>query len=201
MTLTLPNIFTIFRLVAAPGVALVFAVLPRPDADLAALVLFTAASVTDWLDGWLARRWDQITPFGRMLDPIADKAMVMTALAVLLMLSGPDPWVILPAAAILLREVAVSGLREFLAGRVSVPVTVMAKWKTAAQMTAIALLLLAGLNPGALPPPAPAPYIPDGAAEAARLAGLILLWLAGAMTLITGWDYFRRGLASPAMKE
>lgn len=201
MPLTLSNLLTVFRLLAAPGVALVFAALPRPAADLAALVLFTAASVTDWLDGWLARRWAQITPFGRMLDPIADKAMVMTALAVVLMLSGPDPWVILPAAAILLREVAVSGLREFLAGRVSVPVTVMAKWKTAAQMTAIAFLLLAGLNPGALPPPAPAPYIPEGAAEAARLAGLVLLWLAGAMTLVTGWDYFRRGLASPAMKE
>lgn len=190
MPLTIPNLLTVFRLLAAPGVALVFVFLPRPAADLWALGLFLGASLTDFLDGWLARRFDQQSEFGRMLDPIADKAMVMTALAVVMMLAGPDPWLIPPAAAIFLRETAVSGLREHLAGRVSIPVTRLAKWKTTVQMVAITVLM-AGFWAAA-----------GGAPEAAGwigAAGAWLLWLAGALTLITGWDYFRRGLASSAM--
>jgi CDP-diacylglycerol--glycerol-3-phosphate 3-phosphatidyltransferase len=209
MPFNLPNVLTVFRLLAAPGVALVFALLPRPGADLAALILFVGASVTDWLDGYLARKWEQTSPFGRMLDPIADKAMVMTALAVLLMLSGPETLVIVPAAVILLREVAVSGLREFLAGRVSVPVTTLAKWKTTTQMVAIAALLLAGFAGAAGEAPTvmagAEPVNPDGgwaaAAPVIEAAGLVLLWVAAVMTAITGWDYFRRGLSSPAMKS
>ena len=140
MQLNLPNSLTVLRLFAAPGVALIYVLLNRPAADAVALVLFMGASVTDYFDGMLARRWNQQSEFGRMLDPIADKAMVTTALAVLMMLAGPDPWLIVPAAAILLRETAVSGLREHLAGRVSIPVTKLAKWKTTVQMIAIAVL-------------------------------------------------------------
>lgn len=190
MPLTVPNILTVFRLLAAPAVALVFVALPRPAADLWALALFLGASATDFLDGWLARRFNQQSEFGRMLDPIADKAMVMTALAVVMMLAGPDPWLIPPAAAIFLRETAVSGLREHLAGRVSIPVTKLAKWKTTVQMAAIGVLM-GGFWAGAGGWP--------GAAGSVGAAGIALLWLAGALTLITGWDYFRRGLASPAM--
>ncbi|MEC9434520.1 MAG: CDP-diacylglycerol--glycerol-3-phosphate 3-phosphatidyltransferase [Pseudomonadota bacterium] len=190
MPLTVPNVLTVFRLLAAPAVALVFVALPRPAADLWALALFLGASVTDFLDGWLARRFNQQSEFGRMLDPIADKAMVMTALAVVMMLAGPDPWLIPPAAAIFLRETAVSGLREHLAGRVSIPVTKLAKWKTTVQMAAIGVLM-GGFWAGAGGWP--------GAAGSVGAAGIALLWLAGALTLITGWDYFRRGLASPAM--
>ncbi|MAS43575.1 MAG: CDP-diacylglycerol--glycerol-3-phosphate 3-phosphatidyltransferase [Rhodobacteraceae bacterium] len=190
MPLTIPNLLTVFRLLAAPAVALVFVALPRPAADLWALGLFLGASFTDFLDGWLARRFDQQTEFGRMLDPIADKAMVMTALAVVMMLAGPDPWMIPPAAAIFLRETAVSGLREHLAGRVSIPVTKLAKWKTTVQMAAIGVLM-GGFWAGAGGWPAAAG--PVGA------AGIALLWLAGVLTLLTGWDYFRRGLASHAM--
>lgn len=203
MPVNLPNLLTLFRLLAAPGVALAFALLPRPGADAVALVLFVAASATDWLDGFLARRWDQVSAFGRMLDPIADKAMVTIALAALLMLSGPDPWLVIPAAAIFLREAAVSGLREHLAGRVVIHVTPLAKWKTAAQMTAIAALLLAGLGQAALAGGAEGGLwgAAAQAAPAISAAGLVLLWVAGALTAVTGWDYFRRGLASPAMKD
>ena len=183
MPLTLPNVLTLLRLFAAPGVALVFVLLPRPAADGAAFALFALASITDWFDGWIARKFNQMSEFGRMLDPIADKAMVTIALAVILMLSGPDPWLIIPAAAIFLREVAVSGLREHLAGRVSIPVTRLAKWKTTAQMVAIAALLLTIYS------------------DLLGLIGVGLLWVAAALTAITGWDYFRRGLASPAMQE
>ncbi|MDF2231109.1 CDP-diacylglycerol--glycerol-3-phosphate 3-phosphatidyltransferase [Albimonas sp. CAU 1670] len=182
MPLTVPNLLTLLRLLAAPAVALVYVVAPRPAADAVAVTLFMGASLTDFFDGWLARRWNQQTEFGRMLDPIADKAMVTIALAVLMMLAGVDPWLIIPAAAIFLRETAVSGLREHLAGRVTIPVTRLAKWKTTVQMVAIGALFLE----------------PWG--EPMRYAGLALIWLAAALTVVTGWDYFRRGLASSAMR-
>ncbi len=187
----LPNVLTSFRLAAAPGVAFAFAALQRPEADLAAFVLFAAASATDWLDGRLARGLGAVSAYGRMMDPIADKAMVMIALAALLMLSGPDWTILVPAALIMLREVAVSGLREFLAGRVEAPVTLLAKWKTAAQMVAIGALLLAGWAGG------------DGSGAGGWLgaAGLALLWIAAGLTVWTGVDYFRRALADPAAQE
>ena len=184
MTWTLPNILTVLRLVAAPGVALAFALLPRPAADWVALTLFVGASVTDWLDGKLARAWNQTSRFGTMLDPIADKAMVLTALAVVMGLSAMAPAVLIPSAAIFLRETFVSGLREFLgkdAGRLAV--TKLAKWKTTAQMVALAVLLLAG----ALRWP-----VLDH-------AGLLLLWLAAGLTVLTGWDYLSK--AMPYLKE
>ena len=123
MRWTIPNILTVGRLLAAPGFAICYVLFDRPVADIVALVLFVGASLTDFLDGYLARRWGQVSRFGKMLDPIADKAMIITALAVLIGLSGLDPLVIIPAALILFREVFVSGLREFLgadAGRLQV---------------------------------------------------------------------------------
>jgi CDP-diacylglycerol--glycerol-3-phosphate 3-phosphatidyltransferase len=106
-----------------------------------ALFLFIFASLTDYIDGWLARKWGQISRFGAMLDPIADKAMVVIALAVLLGLHGISDWTLIPVAAILFREVFVSGLREFLGETAGLlKVTPLAKWKTAVQMVAISLL-------------------------------------------------------------
>ena len=180
---TIPNILTVARVAAAPAVALAFALLPRPLADWVALVLFVLAASTDYIDGWLARKLNQISPFGRMLDPIADKAMVMIALAVLAALHGPTALVLVPAAAILLRETLVAGLREFLRGAEVLSVTGLAKWKTATQLTAIALML--------------APLPVDGLGGPGWLvgwAGLALLWLAAALTVITGWDYGRKAL-------
>lgn len=215
----IPNLLTFARLAAAPAVALAFALLDRPAADLAALALFALASATDWLDGALARRWGVESAVGRMMDPIADKAMVTIALACVLAASGPNWLILLPAAAILFREVAVSGLREFLAGRVAVPVSRLAKWKTGAQMTAIAVLLAAGwaeartgmlhddLTPrgfaavmGGEAPDEVALRLTAAAAPALAAAGIALLWAAAALTAVTGLDYFRRALADPAFR-
>ena len=205
---------TVGRLLAAPAFALVYVALPRPLADWVALALFVGAALTDFVDGYLARKWDQITGFGRMLDPIADKAMVVIALAVLLGLSGLNPLVVIPASLILFREVFVSGLREFLgadAGKLRV--TKLAKWKTTMQMVAIPALLLTGIFQWDYV----AIYNQIGPQmEAAVLAGemddefglrgaiqrfviaqwlaLALLWIAGLLTLITGWDYFAKSL-------
>lgn len=172
MVWTLPNTLTVLRLVAAPCVALAFVVFPRPVADWVAVMLFVGASATDWIDGYLARAWNQQSRFGTMLDPIADKAMVLIALALVLGLSGLDPWILVPGTVILFREVFVSGLREFLGAQAGqLKVTRLAKWKTTVQMVAISLLLL-GLD----------------------LIGTVLLWVAAALTAITGWDYFRKSL-------
>jgi CDP-diacylglycerol--glycerol-3-phosphate 3-phosphatidyltransferase len=219
MLWNLPNILTVGRLIAAPALALVFAVLPRPLADWAALALFVGASLTDFLDGYLARKWNQTSRFGAMLDPIADKAMVITALAVLIALSALDPLILIPTALILFREVFVSGLREFLgadAGKLAV--TRLAKWKTTAQMVAIAVLLTAialeQVHLDAFQTLTRAAY--QAALEAGPtdgnivwraaewgyglgVAGLGLLWIAAGLTLITGADYFIKSL--PFLRE
>ena len=182
MKARLPNILTIARVAAAPGILLVFSVAPRPTADLLAFLLFTGAAATDWIDGRLARAWGAISPVGRMLDPIADKALAAIALATLLGLHGLDPRLTIPAAAILLRETLVSGLREFLKGAEVVSVTTLAKWKTTAQLAALATLLASGAASGAL-------------SAALWALGVAALWIAGVLTAITGWDYFARGLA------
>ena len=146
MTWTLPNILTAGRLLAAPGVAVMFLYFTRPYADWFALMLFVTAAITDWFDGYLAREWKQETKMGAMLDPIADKAMVVIALMVIVGYSSMSPWLVLPATVILFREVFVSGLREFL-GDVAgtLKVTKLAKWKTTAQMVAIAVLFAQGV--------------------------------------------------------
>jgi CDP-diacylglycerol--glycerol-3-phosphate 3-phosphatidyltransferase len=179
---TLPNILTIGRLAAAPLPALVFAFLDDPAASAWACALFVVAAATDWVDGWLARRTNQISAVGKMLDPIADKALVSITLAAIVGLYGLDWTILVPVAAILLRETLIAGLREHLGGRLTLPVTRLAKVKTAAQMTAIALLLGAGA-------------LSAGGAIAAH-AGGALLWVAAILTLVTGWDYLTRGIAA-----
>lgn len=188
MRWNLPNILTVARLLAAPMVALVYVLLPRGQADLVALVLFAGASATDWLDGYLARAWGQESRFGAMLDPIADKAMVVIALAAVMGLSGMSGWIVVPAAFILFREVFVSGLREFLghlAG--TLKVTRLAKWKTTVQMVAVSLLLAVGA------------LADEGLKWAVQSTGILVLWLAAGLTLVTGADYFRKAL--PHLRE
>ncbi|MEO0361103.1 MAG: CDP-diacylglycerol--glycerol-3-phosphate 3-phosphatidyltransferase [Pseudomonadota bacterium] len=177
MALTVPNVLTIFRVLAAPFVAVAYLAVARPFADVIAFGLFTTAALTDFLDGWLARRWDQVSAFGRMLDPIADKAMIAVTGAVLMSLYDLAPEVALPITAILLRETLVSGLREYLKGAKILDVTLLAKWKTTAQMAAFGVLLIAGALPGLATP------------------GIALLWIAAGLTVATGWDYFAKGLA------
>lgn len=203
MTWTVPNILSVIRVVAAPCVAFAFAALDRPDADRAAVLIFLAAAFTDYLDGSLARRLGQESAFGRMLDPVADKAMVSIALAVIVAIYDLEWPVLIPAALILLREVLISGLREFL-GDVKLQVTKLAKWKTTLQMTAICLLLLRGaLTPaeGAGPRHPLIAQALEMAAIVAGSLGLLLLWVAAWFTLVTGWDYFRKGLPYIQSKE
>ncbi|MGF1659708.1 MAG: CDP-diacylglycerol--glycerol-3-phosphate 3-phosphatidyltransferase [Rubrimonas sp.] len=176
---TLPNILTVGRLLAAPCVLLAIVALPEGKGAWAAFALFAAAALTDWLDGKLARARGQESGFGRMLDPIADKAMTLIALAALMGLHGPAFWLAAPVAVIVLRETAVAGLREYLQGADILSVTRLAKWKTTAQLAAIAVLLAATAS---------------GAGWMLWLGGG-LLWLAAALTAVTGWDYFARGLA------
>ncbi len=198
MRWNIPNILTVARLIAAPGVAVMFLYFNRPWADWCALVLFMGAALTDWFDGYLARLWRQQTKIGTMLDPIADKAMVVIALAVILGYSPMSPWLVLPATLILFREVFVSGLREYL-GDVAgtLKVTNLAKWKTTVQMVAIAVLFSQGVFEH-YQITTPHDWIATGMVWSGRI-GLALLWLAAALTAITGWDYFRKAL--PHLKE
>ena len=219
MNWTVPNILTTLRLLAAPGVAVMFLYFHRPWADWCALILFLGAAITDWIDGYLARAWHQESKLGAMLDPIADKAMVVIALAVILGYSSMSPWLVLPATVILFREVFVSGLREYL-GQVSgtLKVTKLAKWKTTVQMVAIAVLFSQGVFEHNLAislkefSDVEAANIlngsgPDTAGLRTRLSlmtisgnlGLALLWIAALLTAITGWEYFRKAL--PHLKD
>ena len=144
MKWNLPNILTLLRLLAAPMVAVMFLYFTRPYADWFALILFLSAAITDWFDGYLARAWKQETKLGAMLDPIADKLLVAAALLLLAADETIAGISLFAAVIILSREILVSGLREYLASlQVSVPVTQLAKWKTAIEMLGIGGLLLA----------------------------------------------------------
>ncbi|MCX7300830.1 MAG: CDP-diacylglycerol--glycerol-3-phosphate 3-phosphatidyltransferase [Rhodobacterales bacterium] len=205
MTWTLPNTLTVLRLLAAPGVAVMFLYFNRPWADWLALTLFVGAAITDWFDGYLARLWKQESRFGAMLDPIADKAMVVIAIMVITGYSGMNPWLILPATFILFREVFVSGLREFLGAKAGLlQVTKLAKWKTTAQMVAIAILFLGtGLTylEAGKPPRVGEGMLPAGYtwAAMATMIGLVMIWIAAALTAITGFEYFTKAL--PYLKD
>ncbi len=205
MRWTLPNILTTMRLFAAPGVAVMFLYFHRPWADWLALTLFVSAAITDFFDGYLARLWKQESKFGTMLDPIADKAMVVIALVILTGYSGMNPWLILPVTVILFREVFVSGLREYLGPRAELlRVTKLAKWKTTAQMVAISVLFL-GTGLAYIEDGRP-PRAGEGAltlilspAATATFIGMILIWIAAGLTAATGWDYFVK--SRPYLKD
>ncbi|MCE8520791.1 CDP-diacylglycerol--glycerol-3-phosphate 3-phosphatidyltransferase [Ruegeria pomeroyi] len=221
MKWNLPNILTLLRLLAAPGLAVMFLYFTRPYADWFALILFVSAAITDWFDGYLARAWKQETKMGAMMDPIADKAMVVIALMILVGYSTEHwtPWLVLPATVILFREVFVSGLREYL-GDVAgtLKVTKLAKWKTTAQMISIAVLFSQGIfehylvmssfgmdqgivdqiMAGEVADLHGLRWKLDGMIWSGRV-GLWLLWIAAALTLITGFDYLRK--AMPHLRE
>lgn len=179
--LTLPNILTYGRIAAVPALVACLYFLKGDLARWSAFGLFALAGITDWLDGYLARAWEQQSTLGAMLDPIADKLLVGAAL-MMLVYDGTIGHVSIWAAIIILcREILVSGLREFLAElNVKVRVSVLAKWKTTVQMVALAVLL-AG--------PAAEKYFPGS-----EMAGIALLWVAAVLTLWTGYDYLKAGV-------
>jgi cardiolipin synthase len=183
--LALPNILTYARIAAVPVVVGLLFWQSLLGGGLwlrwVALAVFIAAAVTDFLDGYLARMWGQQSSLGRMLDPIADKLLVASCLLMLAAGTTIRGWALLAAVIILCREILVSGLREFLADlRVSVPVSQLAKWKTAGQLVAIGFLIAGEAGEQILP--------------ATIAIGIMLLWLSAIVTLYTGWDYFRAGL-------
>ena len=188
MMTDLPNVLTFSRIAAIP-VMVVLASIRTPATDFAACVVFSVAAITDYFDGKLARDYGQTSDLGRMLDPIADKLLVAAAL---MMLVGSDRLStagLYPAIVIMLREILVSGLREYLAGmRIGLPVTVLAKWKTGEQMGALGTLLAGDASAGVIY----MPWLP------VALIGEAMLFTAAALTLVTGWDYVTAGLRHAA---
>lgn len=179
--LSLPNLLTYARLAAVPLVAMVLFFVEGEVKNWLALAIFLLASITDYLDGYLARAWDQQSTLGRMLDPIADKLLVGATLLMLVADQTISGWSLWAALIILSREILVSGLREFLAElRVMVAVSRLAKWKTGVQMVALGFLLAGEAG--------------DAVCGCAINLGLVLLWIAAILTIYTGFDYFRAGL-------
>ncbi len=179
--LNLPNILTYGRIAAAPLVGATF-YFPGNWGYWTAFIIFVIASITDYFDGYLARAWQQQSALGRMLDPIADKLLVAVSILVLVADDTLRHWSICAAIIVLMREIFVSGLREFLAElHVSVPVTRLAKWKTTMQLVAIAALLIA-------------PALQGAKSGILINIGLSFFWVAALVTLYTGYDYFRAGL-------
>lgn len=183
----LPNILTISRIAVIPFIFLSIYI-PSYSWAMLAGVLFVAASITDYLDGYLARAWNETSAFGRLLDPIADKLLVATALVVIMTKHYTNgdgeriPYYIwsttfIPSFVILCREILVSGLREFLREvNVGLPVTKLAKWKTATQMTALSMMMFCELS------------------MFCGYFGLVLLWVAAILTFITGYQYYQKSL-------
>ena len=184
MLTDLPNLLTLSRIAAIP-LLVVLVALHQPPADMAACVLFSTAAITDYFDGHFARTRRQQSDLGRMLDPIADKLLVGAALMMLVGLGRVSNWGLYPAIVIMLREILVSGLREYLAGiRIGLPVTRLAKWKTGFQMGALGTLLAGDSGAAILH----LSFLP------VTLIGEVMLWVAAGLTLVTGWDYLTAGL-------
>ena len=186
----IPNILTIGRIIIVPFFVLAF-YLPGFYGDLTAFALFVIASFTDFLDGMLARMMGEESKLGELLDPIADKIIVATALILLVMSGTIKHYEVIAAIIILTREILISGLREFLArGQIKLPVTNLAKLKTFLQMLAIALLLTGETGNKIL----------NFQDYNAQTIGIILLWLSAFLTLYTGYEYLRKGI-DHAMSE
>ena len=181
---TLPNLLTLGRIAVIPVICL-FVATDWEFLQWLALLLYIAAAITDWLDGFLARRMNLNSAFGKMLDPIADKLLVGALLVTLAWTHDLNALDLIPAIAILVREIFVSGLREYLGNRsVEVPVTLLAKWKTTTQLVAIAMIMAAPMLLGL------------------GFISHLVLWLAGILTVWTGWEYLRSAwphLAGPEL--
>ncbi len=178
----IPNMLTIFRIWTIPAVVLTFFFDKNCTAAWIGVFLFALASISDYLDGYLARHLNQLSRFGRVLDPIADKLLICSILLMLAFTNRLDNYSIIPAIVILCREILVSGLREFLAEiKVGCPVTRLAKWKTACQMCALPMLMVYE------------PFASGRFSNAFYYAGQFALWGAAILTVITGYDYWKSG--------
>jgi len=194
----LPNILTSIRIFIIPILILAFYI-PGLFANVVAALLFALAAITDYFDGYFARSLKAQSNFGKCLDPIADKLIVIMAITMLIGFSNHNPWIVIPGLVIICREVLVSGLREFLAEfHVSVPVSRLAKYKTGVQMTAITILLLGEKGAayviyyliGGMMPILMKVFL----VGAIVLIGKILFAIAALLTVITGYSYWRVGM-------
>ena len=179
MRFNLSNILTLSRILVIP-IIVILIYLKSPFYGWIAFILFCLASITDYFDGYIARLRNEVSNLGTFLDPIADKLLVASVILILTSKEVIADWETIPALIILLREIAVSGLREYLAGiKVSVPVSKIAKLKTSLQLIALAILILSesGIS-----------FIPI------LFIGKIALWSAAILTLYTGYDYLKSGL-------
>ena len=177
----IPNLLTYARIVAVP-VVVILVVAGSPALRWLALIIYIAAAISDYLDGYLARRWNQGSELGRMLDPIADKLLVGALIVAFAWDHSFGAWDLIPALAILLREIFVPGLREYMGPKnIVVKVMQLAKWKTTVQMLALVFVFLAPLMSGA------------------GLVAVLLLWLAAILTVVTGAQYFM--FAWPVLKN
>ena len=184
MRFKFPNYLTIGRIIIVPIFVFTF-YLPGFYGDILPFALFVIASFTDFLDGLLARMYKEESKLGELLDPIADKIIVATALLLLVMDQTIKNYEVIAAIIILTREILISGLREFLAkGKIKLPVSNLAKLKTFLQMFSISLLLLGDTGNKIL----------NFQDYNAQTIGIILLWLSAFLTLYTGYDYLRKGI-------
>jgi len=180
-TWSVPNLLTYARLVAVPAIVGCLFWSEQGSMRWAALAIFIAAAITDFLDGYLARALEQQSSLGQMLDPIADKLLVAAVLMMLVADHTVASYSLSAAIIILCREILVSGLREYLAGlEVSIPVSRIAKWKTALQLVSLGFLIAGPTGDAVLP--------------GTLSFGLALLWLSALLTLYTGFDYLKAGL-------
>ena len=177
--MNLSNLLTIIRVAIIP--VIVFCIyLKNPIFGWTAFILFCLASITDYFDGYIARIRNEVTNFGTFLDPIADKLLVAAVILILTSKGVIADWETIPALIILLREITVSGLREYLAGiKISIPVSRIAKLKTLLQLCSLALLILSESTIG-LP--------------SIMYLGKLFLWIAGLLTLYTAYDYIKASI-------
>ena len=184
MKIKIPNYLTIGRIIIVPIFVFTY-YLPGFYGDVIPFTLFVLASFTDFLDGLLARMYKEESKLGELLDPIADKIIVATALILLVMDGTIKNYEVIAAIIILTREILISGLREFLAKvQVTIPVSSLAKAKTFLQMTAISVLLTGETGNKVL----------NFQDYNAQTVGIILLWLSAFLTLYTGYEYLRKGI-------
>ena len=176
----LPNIMTITRIIGSAAVPF-FIMMDTPSFRCIAVIVFILSAATDWLDGYLARQLNAASSLGRMLDPIADKLLVAVTL---LALASVDNWgwvMFIPSVLILMREVFISGLREFMSGHnLIIHVTQLAKFKTTFQLVALGFAIASPITP------------PEWKIDMITIA---LIWIASGITVITGWNYFKKALA------
>ena len=184
MKIKIPNILTIGRIIIVPFFVISF-FLPGFYGEIIPFLLFILASFTDFLDGLLARLYKEESKLGELLDPIADKIIVSTALILLVMNETIQNYEVIAAIIILTREILISGLREFLADvQIKIPVSGLAKSKTFIQMFSIAILLTGETGN----------KIINFEDYNAQTVGIVLLWLSAFLTLYTGYDYVRKGI-------